>query len=147
MSEAKTRVDFHEVAARLQPAVCAQVAALFEEGERVYVWAPSKADAAALDEQLWTFSDDSFIPHGLWSGEGECAEQIAVGWVGQNPNSASVVVIAGAISHEELLTAVGKFSRLVDLVPKRDERAVAAARVRYKILKDSGLNPHFHKLI
>ena len=40
-----------------------------------------EASARALDEALWTFSDGSFVPHGLWSGESApIPEPVAVGW-------------------------------------------------------------------
>ena len=35
-----------------------------ERGWRVVVQAASKERIEALDAQLWTFSDDSFLPHG-----------------------------------------------------------------------------------
>ncbi len=45
-----------------------------ERGWRVVVQAPSEERIEALDAHLWTFRDDSFLPHGTWR-EPEPAEQ------------------------------------------------------------------------
>lgn len=38
-------------------------------GHRVFVYCENQDDAALIDELLWTYKDDSFIPHNL-QGEG-----------------------------------------------------------------------------
>ena len=37
-----------------------------ERGWRVVVQGSSEERLEALDAQLWTFRDDSFLPHGTW---------------------------------------------------------------------------------
>ena len=37
-----------------------------ERGWRVIIQAASEERLEALDAQLWTFRDDSFLPHGTW---------------------------------------------------------------------------------
>jgi len=44
-----------------------------ERGWRVIVQAASEERVEALDAQLWTFRDDSFLPHGTWR-EAEAGE-------------------------------------------------------------------------
>jgi DNA polymerase-3 subunit chi len=58
----------------------------------VYVWAGSEADARRLDDLLWTFREDSFVPHELWQGEDSLEDPVAVGWTAGNPNNSSCLV-------------------------------------------------------
>ena len=61
-----------------------------ERGWRVIVQAASEERVEALDAQLWTFRDDSFLPHGTWR-EAEASEQpILLTLNGDNPNGAAV---------------------------------------------------------
>jgi DNA polymerase-3 subunit chi len=62
-------VDFYHLTTspieRVLPAICEKVLA---NGERLLVVA-DEAQLARLDEQLWTFSRDGFLPHGRAGGE------------------------------------------------------------------------------
>src|SRR5438105_15692000 len=61
-----------------------------ERGWRVVVQASSEERVEALDAQLWTFRDDSFLPHGSWR-EAEAREQpILLTIHDDNPNGAAV---------------------------------------------------------
>src|SRR5215813_15011720 len=61
-----------------------------ERGWRVVVQASSEERVEALDAQLWTFSDDSFLPHGTWR-DSEAREQPVLLTVNDdNPNGATV---------------------------------------------------------
>ena len=59
-------------------------------GWRVVVQAASDERIEALDAHLWTYSDDSFLPHGTWR-EGEAREHpVLLTLDADNPNSAAV---------------------------------------------------------
>jgi len=64
-------VDFYHLTAtpleRVLPAICEKVLA---QGERMLVVAEA-ATLARLDEQLWTYSKESFLPHGRDGGESQ----------------------------------------------------------------------------
>src|SRR5437762_6404113 len=61
-----------------------------ERGWRVIVQAASEERVEALDAHLWTFRDDSFLPHGTWR-EAEASEQpVLLTLGGDNPNGAVV---------------------------------------------------------
>ena len=61
-----------------------------ERGWRVVVQAASEERLEALDAHLWTFRDESFLPHGTWR-EGEPREQPILLTVNDdNPNGAAV---------------------------------------------------------
>ena len=76
------RIDFFEVKGpRWDLALCERVEQAYAAGLRVYVWAESQADARHLDDLLWEFREDSFVPHGLWQGGDGIDDPVAVGWM------------------------------------------------------------------
>jgi DNA polymerase-3 subunit chi len=43
----------------------------WSEGLHVYVLSSSAEEASRMDNLLWTFRQDSFVPHELWHGAGD----------------------------------------------------------------------------
>jgi DNA polymerase III subunit chi len=107
-----------------------------ERGWRVVVQASSEERVEALDAHLWTFRDDSFLPHGTWR-EGEAREQPILLTVNDdNPNGASVrFLIDGA----PVPADAGAYQRIVLIFDGEDPDAVAAARRRWSEAKAQGL--------
>ncbi len=105
-----------------------------ERGWRAVVQAGSPERAAALDSALWTYRDDSFLPHGR-AEEKDAARQpviIAAGEV--NPNGANIrFVVDGAPVGD-----AAAFQRVVILFDGRDEGALAQAREQWKSAKSAG---------
>ena len=103
-----------------------------ERGWRVVVQASSEDRVDALDAHLWTFSDDSFLPHGT-DREASASEQpVRLTANDDNRNGATVrFLIDGA----PLPADAGSYQRLVLLFDGDDADAVAAARERWTAAK------------
>ncbi|MBN9024143.1 MAG: DNA polymerase III subunit chi, partial [Rhizobiales bacterium] len=68
-----------------------------ERGWRVVVEAGSPVRCDQLDALLWTYSDDSFLPHGLWRDPEAAQHPILITPGAGNPNGANVrFLVAGA---------------------------------------------------
>jgi DNA polymerase-3 subunit chi len=108
-----------------------------ERGWRVVVQGASEERMEALDAQLWTYRDDSFLPHGTWR-EAEAAEQpILLTMTESNPNGASVrFLIDGA----PLPPDAEAYERLVLVFDGDDEEAVTAAREQWTAAKARGFD-------
>jgi DNA polymerase III subunit chi len=108
-----------------------------ERGWRVIVQAASEERVEALDAHLWTFRDDSFLPHGTWR-EAEASEQPILLTLGDdNPNGAAVrFLIDGA----PMPADAKSYQRIVLLVDGDDDEAVAAARAHWSEGKAKGLD-------
>jgi DNA polymerase-3 subunit chi len=106
-----------------------------ERGWRVIVQAASEERVEALDAQLWTFRDDSFLPHGTWR-EAEVGEQpILLTLDGDNPNGAAVrFLIDGAPMPGD----AEAYQRIVLLVDGEDDEAVAVAHAHWNEGKAKG---------
>jgi DNA polymerase-3 subunit chi len=136
-----TRVDVYEIkGSRWEHALCERVEMTHRDGRRVYVWAASEAQARQLDELLWTFREDSFVPHDLWTGVGPSREPVAVGWAHGNPNAADCLVLARDASPQEIEDFPSAIDfAAVDLPALRD-----AARGRYRTFRSAGFHVEFH---
>ena len=108
-----------------------------ERGWRVIVQAGSEERLEALDAHLWTYRDDSFLPHGTWR-ESEAAEQPILLTVGDdNPNGA---VVRFLIDGAPMPADPGSYQRIVLLFDGEDPDAVVAARERWSAAKAGGFS-------
>jgi DNA polymerase-3 subunit chi len=107
----------------------------FQRGWRVILQVASEERVDALDVHLWTYSDESFLPHGTWR-EAEAGEQpILITIDGDNPNGANVrFLIDGAPVPRD----AHSYDRIVLLFDGADADAVAAARERWRAGKAEG---------
>jgi DNA polymerase-3 subunit chi len=108
-----------------------------ERGWRVVVQASSDERVEALDAQLWTYRDDSFLPHGT-AREGEAAAQpVLLTASDDNRNGATVrFLIDGA----PMPADAKAYDRIVLLFDGEDAEAVAAARARWSEAKAQGFD-------
>lgn len=106
-----------------------------ERGWRVIVQAASDERVDALDAHLWTYRDDSFLPHGT-SREGENTEQpILLTTSEHNPNGARVRFLIDGVP---MPANASDYDRLVLLFDGEDQDAVADARSRWAEAKAQG---------
>lgn len=137
------RVDFHEVTeSDWEAAACRLVEAAYEAGERVYVCAESEAQARRLDDLLWSFREESFVPHDLWQGETPPLRRapVTVGWHLENPCGAGCLCLFRPALPNDILG----FERVIDLVPNLHRALKAAARARYRAFREAGFDVRFH---
>jgi DNA polymerase-3 subunit chi len=108
-----------------------------ERGWRAVVQAASEERIEALDAHLWTFRDDSFLPHGT-ARETTAAEQpVLLTLAADNPNAATVrFLIDGAPIPQD----AAAYERIVLLFDGEDPDAVAAARLRWKEAREQGFD-------
>ncbi len=103
-------------------------------GLKVVVMAGSAERVAFLDDRLWSYADDAWLPHGS-ARDGDAQSQPI--WLtdhDENPNAASVLVVCDGVAP----AAVAAFDRCLDLFDGNDDAAVAAARQRWKRWKAEG---------
>jgi DNA polymerase-3 subunit chi len=106
-----------------------------ERGWRAVVQAPSEERVDALDAHLWTFRDESFLPHGTWR-DAEASEQpILLTIHDDNPNGAAVRFL---IDGTPVPADLRGYDRIVVLFDGEDPEAVAAARERWSEGKAQG---------
>ena len=108
-----------------------------ERGWRVVVQASSEERIEALDAHLWTFRDDSFLPHGTWREAEARSQPILLTVNPDNPNGAVVrFLIEGAMIPED----AEAYQRIVLIFDGEDPDAVAAAREHWRESKAKGFD-------
>ncbi|HYC98645.1 DNA polymerase III subunit chi [Brevundimonas sp.] len=112
-----------------------------ERGWRALVRAAGGGLLDDMDERLWTYRDDSFLAHGLASEPEAARQPILLTDSTENPNGAQALFI---LDDAELGDTKG-FDRCFIIFDGRNDTALAAARVRWKTLKDAGANLAYWK--
>jgi len=103
---------------------------------RVIVQTGSEERCSALDAHLWTFADDSFLPHGT-KADGYSEQQPIYLTAGQdNPNAAQVRFLVDRADPP----ALDVYQRAIFMFDGRDEEAVGEARLRWKEVKADGFD-------
>ena len=106
-----------------------------ERGWRVAVQGASEERIEALDAHLWTYRDDSFLPHGTWREPEAAAQPVLLTLDETNPNAASVrFLIDGA----PVPADAEAYQRLVLMFDGDDDDAVATARAQWTEVKAKG---------
>ncbi|MFT5509388.1 MAG: DNA polymerase-3 subunit chi [Hyphomicrobiaceae bacterium] len=104
-----------------------------ERGWRAVVQAGSKARLEAIDNLLWTYNDQSFLPHGMKRDGDPALQPVYLTEDDSNPNASDVrFLIEGA----EMVEAEG-YQRIVYLFDGADEAARAQARTAWAQVKAS----------
>lgn len=106
---------------------------------RALIRAESADRAGAIDSLLWTYDDQSFLPHAQL-GDGEATDQpVLITVEDGNPNGAQLLFLVGGAAPPawDGTTAKG-FTRIVLLFDGRDPEALAKARIGWKDAKNAG---------
>ena len=108
-------------------------------GWKALIRAESADRADAIDALLWTYDDQSFLPHAQ-SGDGEAARQKVLITVEEgNLNSAKILFCVGGAQPSDWRDAkLTELARVVLLFDGRDEAALSGARQAWKAAKDCG---------
>ncbi len=104
------------------------------KGWKALVRAPDEQRLDHLDQMLWNWRDDAFLPHGLDS-EPHAARQPVLLTSGQdNPNQAQALFLLDGAQAASL----EGFERCIVLFDGREPEALQAARTQFKAFKDGG---------
>jgi DNA polymerase III subunit chi len=110
-------------------------------GWRAVVQAPSEERVEALNERLWTYADESFLPHGS-ARDGEARVQPVYLTAGdENPNGARLRVLLSGVPAAAFLAS--DYERVALLFDGRDAEAVADARREWTEAKAAGAQPSY----
>ncbi len=105
-----------------------------ERGWRVCVQTQNAEQSDALNGDLWTFRDDSFLPHGVAADGHETLQPVFITHTGENPNGAAVrFCLSGAGPVDNT-----PYERIIYFIDGHDNAAVASARSLWRDATDGG---------
>jgi len=110
-----------------------------QRGWRANVRCGSAERMEALDNHLWTYSEQTFLAHGT-AAEGNTKRQpIYLTTEDENPNGADVLfLVGGALPSAWDAGSLAGFKRIVLLFDGAEAEALSAARAAWKGAKDAG---------
>ena len=120
--------------------VCELAKRAFAAEQPTLILVRSREQAELLDEKLWEFDDDAFIPHQI-AGDGDDDAITAVLIVPpdvQTPDRALVINLRDDC-------APGLFERVLEVVPADDSQR-AGSRERWKTYKQAGFEVAKHDM-
>jgi DNA polymerase-3 subunit chi len=140
-----TRVDFYILPDadedRRQVYLCRIADKAWRLGHRIWIHAPANAHAAALDERLWTFSQESFVAHDRSGGETALAAPVVIG-DGEEPDSDRALLIN---EDEDIPAFADRFARIAEVINQEDTTR-RRGRSHYASYRDRGFELHYHRI-
>lgn len=132
------KIDFYilDTTSNLQANVfaCKLLEKIYVENQTpVYIHVNSRDEAERLDNLLWTYRDDSFIPHQIYSADND---EIIPILIGHNECPANYQEILLNFS-QEIPGFYQQFKKVIEIV-FTDSALQSTARERYKQYRDAG---------
>lgn len=107
-----------------------------ERGEHIIVRTQDAQMREYLDEHLWTFKADSFVPHGAGKDAHGARQPVWITEGDDNPNNATILMLAGAGA----VGAIDDYKLCCVIFDGRDDGQVKAARAQWKLWQaDAGI--------
>ncbi|MFD2113030.1 DNA polymerase III subunit chi [Thiorhodococcus fuscus] len=129
-----SRGDRFQVACRLAERIRAQ-------NLRLLIHCPDRDEARHLDRLLWTYREDSFLPHGLAGKVDQELTPILIAEDGRPETETQVLLNLG----REVPGFFTRFDRVCDLVDL-DPTLRAAGRERFRYYRDQGHPLRHHQI-
>lgn len=140
-----TQVDFYILSERMRGdrygIACRIADKAYKQGRRVYIHTQSDGELRHLDRLLWTFREQSFVPHGLIGDADPQTTPVLLG-CGRDPEQEDDVLINLAAEVPGFFSRFARVSEVID----RDAQVKAAGRVRYRFYKERGYPLETHEL-
>lgn len=125
---------YHLTERKLEEALPSLVDKCVERGWRAAIQMRDPALMDRLDTLLWTFREDSFLPHGLDTGEMPEDQPVLLTTSPENRNQAAVRILIDGATPPDLTP----YTRAVFMFDGYDHQQVEAARAEWKKLKGEG---------
>ena len=143
-------VDFHVIEpASSQQAhryACQLIEKAYQAGQQpIYVHTDTRADAERFDTLLWTYRDDSFLPHELHSATQSQAARIQIGYADNMPNYTPENSCILINLSKDLPSNHQTFAAIIEIVFS-DPAVQQLARERFKQYRQYGYSLNTHKL-
>lgn len=131
---------YHLIDQRLDRVLPQLLEVSLSRGWRVVVQVASDERVEAIDAHLWTYRDDSFLPHAGSRSPDAADQPILITSNAGSPNGANVRFL---IDNTPIPEDAGSYERLVLIFDGNDDEAVALAREQWTQAKAKGLDASY----
>ena len=126
---------YHLTESRLEEALPPLVERSLQRGWRVVVQTGSDERRDALDQILWTYRDESFVPHGTDVADHPELQPVLISSSHSNANGANIRFLVDDADPP----ALDDYERVVFMFDGHDQSQLEKARQHWKRLKDAGV--------
>jgi DNA polymerase-3 subunit chi len=105
----------------------------WQSGARVMVRTPDKQENSRLNDLLWTFHPNAFLPHGADGDKNPDQNPIWVTSIDNNMNDATILIL----THVCVMDNVADFAMVCEMLDGRVDTQIADARTRWKAYKSA----------
>ena len=130
---------------------CRLAAQLYRKQQRVYLHTKDAQHARQIDQQLWTFREDSFIPHEIIianenpqeqnSAETSVNSPVIIGFSADRACEADILINLT----EEIPVFYRDFSLIAEIAPDEEQKR-AVLRKHYRFYKDKNYELSTHNI-
>ena len=111
-----------------------------ERKQKIFIITPSEASSEQLDELMWQYPEDRFLPHTRTDQPDSTSAPVSIGTLSSlNPTDVVINLCPEAIPQPE------RFGRVLEIVPYADDER-QASRVKFRIYRNLGLDPQTHEI-
>lgn len=137
-----SRIDFYHLQKQsLDEVLPKLLLKAYATGKRIKLMVGTPERVDFINSLLWTFDDESFLPHGTKKDGFSSAQPIYVSAEDDNPNNAEFLFLTdGAVVDVENLN---RFERVFNIFDGNSEDSLVAAREYWKQLKNNGGELHY----
>ena len=145
-----TQIDFYQIetAETVLMFTCRLIDKIYHQGLRIHIHTESQAQSEALDDLLWSFRPNRFIPHavfavtqGLDPGTQDDDFRVTISHQIEPGDQQDILVnLSGSVPG-----FFSRFERVVEVVPF-DESKRITARENYTFYQDKGCLVHYHAI-
>lgn len=139
-----TKVDFYVLPANgmsREQLACRLTEKAWNKQHHIYIHTGSVQEAQRIDDLLWTFNQDSFLPHNLVTDAASVTAPIRIGYE-EAPDMECDVLIN--LSHE-VPAFFSRFMRIAELVDQ-NKNTRNQARERFRFYRERGYPLDSHEL-
>ena len=112
--------------------------------KRMLIHCGSDTETRYLDEFLWTYREDAFLPHEVVGKDGTLADgdaQVVLTTQEQDPIDAEILLLDAPVS----MAFAAQYKTVLELVDHSDQDTLQESRNRYKAWRESGANVSYKK--
>lgn len=106
-----------------------------------WVWCSNDTDAAALDSRLWTFKEESFVPHARY--DEARSERAPIEIATDYPPLSTAQLLVNLSS--EIVQPLPGLERIIEIVPPK-EIEKEKSRTHYRAYRQAGYNIKTHSI-
>lgn len=108
-------------------------------GHHIFIHTGNESEAKRIDQLLWEYKAESFIPHSLLNDT--TPAKITIGWDDQRPEQQDVFVNL----HLDIPNDALKFKRILEIVVQSED-ILTSTRSNYKVYQSNGVQIDMHDM-